>query len=206
MFNEVLVGTQARADGDVAKARGGRGGEQIVSALHGRYYEQAKRGNLFTAYATMTAPVIYTTAGGTGGPLLWNGSTNKDLVVLGVGYAISVVTTVATGLGLTGNSGQPAAPTTTTAIDDGITNLLIGGGASVANAYRLGTVASAGNFFIPFADVNTGALTTASTHLTWVDLGGMIVCPPQSWVSVAAGATASTLQVQVALVWEEVPV
>jgi hypothetical protein len=62
--------------------------------LHGRFYEQASRGNIYTAHAIVTA-VIYTTAAGTGGPLLWNGSTTALASILAVGWGISTVTTVA---------------------------------------------------------------------------------------------------------------
>ena len=46
MFNEILTGPQSLgSDSAVTKARGGRTGEQIVSELQGRYYENVVRGN-----------------------------------------------------------------------------------------------------------------------------------------------------------------
>lgn len=205
MFNDILVGPQLVSEGAITKARGGRTGEQMVSQLQGKYYENAVRGNLFQAHAIITAPVIYTTAAGTGGPLLWNGTTTHNAVILAVGMSSSVVTTVAAGIGLTGNSGQTAAPTTTTAIDSN-RNLLIGGAATRMSVYRIGTPSSAGNFFIPMWQVHTGALTADTTGTQWVELGGCIVVPPQSWVSVAASATASTLQANFGMIYAEVPV
>lgn len=185
--------------------RVGRQGEQIVSQLNGRYYELARHGRLFSAHANVTAPVIYTTAAGTGGPLLWNGSANVNAVLLAVTIGISVVTTVAAALGITGGSGQSAAPTATTAIDSRA-NLKIGGAASQATPYRIGTPAAAGSFFLPFANLHTGALTVDNLGSVWVDLGGAIVVPPQSWASVAASATATTTVAHIGLVWAEVPV
>ena len=52
MLNEVIVGSGvggAATDGAQVKSRGGRQGEQIVSHLHGRYYEQCFRGNTYVA-------------------------------------------------------------------------------------------------------------------------------------------------------------
>jgi len=183
----------------------GRTGEQIVSTLHGRYYEQASRGNVFTAHAIVTAPVIYTTAAGTGGPLLWNGSTTHKAVILAVGFGVSVVTTVAASLGLTGNTGQTAAPTSTTAVDS-VKNCYLGGAAPACTAYRVGTPSSAGNFFHPFGHLHTGALTVDTTGMHWVDLGGIFVVPSYGWVSIAASATATTTVANFGLIWEEIPI
>jgi hypothetical protein len=176
-----------------------------VSLLHGRYYKQAFRRNLFLARAVVTAPVIFSTAAGTGGPLLWNGSSSVNAVILAVGYGVTVVTTVAAALGLTGGTGQTVAPGSTTAIDS-VTNGYIGGALPNCSVYRVGTPTAAGSFFIPLADLQTGALTTTPGSHHWVDIGGAIVVPPNSWVSVAASATASTTVAQITLVWEEVPV
>src|SRR4051812_8023797 len=67
MFNEILTGAQNNPDGLVTKARGGRQGDQIVSELHGRYYEQTFRGNCFSAsiqsVATTTAGLALTYTG-----------------------------------------------------------------------------------------------------------------------------------------------
>lgn len=205
MFNEVLVGPQDSKDGVVTKARGGRTGEQLVSELQGRYYELAYRGNLFQAYAIVTAPVVYTTAAGTGGPLIWNNSTDTNVVLLAMTFGSSVVTTVAGTLGITGNTGQTAAPTTTTAIDSN-RNLKVGGSLPKSTAYRVGTTSSAGNFFIPLVSFHTGALTVDTTVAGWIDLGGSIVVPPNAWASVAASATLSTLVTQVGLIYTEVPI
>lgn len=197
-------GVQNQSDNSAFNARGGKTGELMVGHAHGKYYEAASRGGLFMAQAIVTAPVIWTTEAGTGGPLLWNGTSTVNAVILAVGFGTSVVTTVAAALGLTGGNGQTAAPTSTTAIDSS-TNLLIGGAASQCTAYRVGTTVE-NDFFLPFAQVHTGALTVDTTGMQWVDLQGMIVVPPNSFVSVAASATASTLVGNFALIWEEVAI
>ena len=204
MHNEILVGSQNVGDGVVTKARGGRSGEQMVSELQGRYYELAYRGNLFHAYAIVTAPVVYTTAAGTGGPLIHNNSTDVNVVLLAVTLGSSVVTTVAGSLGITGNSGQSAAIGTTTAIDAN-RNLKVGGALPKSTAYRIGTPASAGNFFIPLCSFHTGALTVDTTVTGFIDIGGAVIIPPNCWASLAGSATMSTLVAQLGLIYAEVP-
>lgn len=193
------------ADGSTpAGPRIAKSGEVVVSELHGRYYENAYRGNIFMAQAIVTAPVIYSTAGGTGGPLLWNGTSTVNAEILAVGWGVSTVSTVAAAIGLTGGAGQTSAPSSTTAID-GRSSTLMGGPTSACTPYRVGTVTTAGTFLIPFGQLNTGALTTTPGQMNWVDLGGMIVVPQFGWVSVAASATASTTVMTATLIWVETP-
>lgn len=196
------VGQQTLTDGASVTARLGRTGELNTSDAHGQLYEAAVRSNLFFAHAIVTAPVIYTTAAGTGGPLIWNGSTNKNVVILKVGIGVTTVTTVAAALGLTGNSGQTSAPTATTAIDSS-GNMLIGGPSSASTQYRIGTVTNAGNRFLPFANLHTGALTVDNLGMVWVDIAGGFIIPPNSWGAIAASATASTTVMQACIIFEE---
>jgi hypothetical protein len=207
MQSEGRVGPIYAADGSVETARLGKTLETITADAHGRYYEAASRGKLYVAHAIVTAPVIYTTAAGTGGPLIWNPvNSGINVNIVGVGFGVTVVSTVAAALGITGNSGQTAAPASTTAIDSQRSTYIGAAAAGQASAYRIGTPTNAGNFLVPFADLQTGALTTSAGRLNWVDLGGVVVAPPGTWVSVAASATASTTVAQLALVYEEVPV
>lgn len=200
------VGPQILSDGVSAIPRLGKTGENIVTELHGRYYEQASRGNLYVAHAIVTAPVIYTTAAGTGGPLLWNPpASGVNAVILGIGIGITVVTTVAAALGLTGNSGQTSAPGSTTAIDSRA-SCKIGSGNGACTPYRIGTPTNAGAFFFPLLNLHTGALTVDSLGLGWFDLGGSFVVPPGSWASLAASATATSTVAQLGMMWEEVAV
>lgn len=184
--------------------RTGKSGETIMSQLHGRYYENAYRGNVFLAQAIVTAPVIYSTAAGTGGPLLWNGTSTVRAELLAVGWGISTVTTVAAAIGLTGGGGQTSAPTSTTAID-GRACTLMGGGTSACTPYRVGTVAAAGTFLFPLGELHTGALTVDTSMMHWVDISGLFVLPQYGWISFAASATASTTVGTFGMIWAETP-
>src|SRR5271165_4221617 len=55
MIIEGQVGPQFLADGSRVSPRLGRSGEVILSELHGRFYEQAYRGNLFSVGCSVTA-------------------------------------------------------------------------------------------------------------------------------------------------------
>jgi hypothetical protein len=201
-----MVGPMIGADGAVLADRSGRLGDMIISQLQGCYYEQASRGNLFHAFAIVTAPVVFSTAAGTGGPLIWNPPTsNRNVAILAVTCALTVVTTVAAALGLTGNTGQTSAPTSTTAIDQRSSGI-IGGQASIATPFRVGTPVNPGNFFLPLLQLHTGALTVDNLCLGWIDVGGAIVCPPGAWVSLAASVTATTTVGQLGVMYAEIPV
>lgn len=184
---------------------GGILGELLVSNVISRYGTLAKSGKLFCATANLTAPVVYTATVGVGGPLLWNRpNSNVDAHILAVSFSSNIVTTVAGGLGLTGNSGQQTAPSTTTAID-AKGNLLIGAQDGSVEAYRIGTVVQGGGFFLPFAQFHTGALTVDNTAVTFVDVGGAIVVPAGAWAGAAGSAGLTTLQAVVSIVWAELP-
>jgi len=200
------VGPSYSADGSLVTPRATKEGAFVVQDLHGRYYEQAARGKLYMSRAIVTAPVIFTTAAGTGGPLLWNPpSSGINAAIIAVGFGVSVVTTVAAALGLTGAAGQTSAPGTTTAIDS-VANMLVGGGSPACTTYRVGTPTNAGTFLMPLADVHTGALTVDTGGVHWAEVGGALVVPPGSWCSISSSATATTLVAQLGLIWEEIAV
>src|SRR6266436_330774 len=188
-------------------------GNLSVGTAGTSYYEVARAGQVFAARAIVTAPVIFSTAAGTGGPLLWNntgvasGVSTKavNAVILAVTCALTVVTTVAAALGITGNSGQTTAPSATTPIDT-VGNLLIGGPAPLCNTFRVGTPTNAGGFFLPLLALSTGALTVDNDLVGLIHLDGAIVVPPGSWASLAASATATTTVARLGLVWAELPV
>ena len=201
---QLYVGPFTGTDGTRSSGRANRTGEQVVSNVHGDYYEQSNRGNIFMAQAIITAPVIWTTEAGTGGPLLWNGSSTIRASILAVGWGISTVSTVGAAVGLTGGYDQTAAPTTTTAIDSqGCMN----GGSDTpqVNAYRVGTTGT-NRWFLPLGGLYTGALTVTPDAMNWVRLDGLVSLKQNGFVSFAASATASTTVMNVCIIWEEVPV
>ena len=179
----------------------------LSDEVRASYYDWAHRGSVFVAYSVVTAPVIWSTAAGTGGPLLWNNTAVSDkqvnAVLLGLGVGITTASGAASALGITGGpSTVPTSLTTVTAVK----NCLIGGPAPRCNVYNVGTPSAAGTFFVPTHAIGTGALNLAALGLTWVDLGGSIIVPSGNFASVAASATATSAVLDVALMWAEIPV
>lgn len=174
------------------------------------YYDRARQGQVYVASATITSPVIYSTAAGAGGPLLWNNSQAAgkavNAVILAVSAVLTTASTVAAALGLTGNSGQTSAPTSTTAIG-AIASTLVGSNVGpLCNAYSVGTVSRAGGFFMPTHTLDTGAITAVNVLPSWVDISGAVVVPPGSWAAIAASATATSAVVNIGVMWAEVPI
>src|SRR5436190_18143476 len=83
------TGPSSQADGSVAAARGGKGGEHITSQAHGKYFESTSRGSCYAAQTAGTGVAPGATVSTTGSFTLSNPKgSGKNLVVqkLGVGY------------------------------------------------------------------------------------------------------------------------
>lgn len=185
-------------------APSGIAGELLISALLPKYSTLVKAGKVQIAYATLTAPVIFSTAAGTGGPFIWNKpSSGVEAHILAIGVAGVVASAAAGAIGFTGAAGQTAAPTNTAI--DAVGNAYVGGGASaMGTVARVATPTNAGSLFVPIFDVGTTALT-AQFCTTFFPLDGAFVVAQGSWGSVAASATLTTAQLSIALVWAELP-
>lgn len=200
------VGPSVNSDGVATEpVRQTRTGELAVTEVHGRYYEQSRRGNLFLARAIVTAPVIFTTNTGTGGPFLWNNTSTVVANIIAVSMGgITTASGVAASLGLTGGTGQTAVPGSTSAIDSSA-NTYIGGAAAACTTYKIGTPTVAGSWFLPLYGVDTGATSIAHTS-GWIELYSAITVPQYGWVSLAASATMTSAVMQLGMMWEEVAV
>jgi hypothetical protein len=202
------VGPQGLADGTgLQPFRQGKLGDVVVQELHGRYYEQAYRKNLFTAYATAVATSLVGTA--MVGLQVWNGSplTNGvNLVILKVGGAIIASSATQTGVLLTTGTGQVSAPTSQTAITRSANNF-IGGSAPQALATNAGTFTNAPTAFMTLLHNTAAIATTGEDPGYQFDLEGSIIIPPQTYIAFAAlGAAGAAASNQHHIMWEEVPV
>lgn len=181
-------------------ARGGRQGDMIVSELHGRYYEQTLRGNMFSVCTqgtgvTTTAALATTFTGlavgnptGSGVNLVLNKFTCAQ-------FAVGAAATV----GIMGGAGSITASLTPQ-------NRIIGLGTVAKALATAGQTISAPLLIATFGEV--GSLATTGYGLQAgiaVDLEGSIIIPPGSFVaSYTAIVTTSALQFSFA--WEEVAV
>jgi len=210
-----VVGPQVLSDGVESLERLGRTGEVVSSLLHGRYYETAKRGNLFivsTPAAGVTVP-IYTNAAQQF--VIYNPlSSGVDLVIKRVWVGYVSGTMVAGHMCYAGSVAQGVPGTTTQAlIQNARLNINPSSGSGAGNKgsyYSPGSPATAlvaGNYLRPMGNSQVVQAATA-TNAPWVqmdDVEGGIIVPPQGILVVAANIAAFSVSTIAALI-EEVPV
>lgn len=185
----------------------GIAGELLTSGLLPGLSHLVKSGRVHTAYAKLTTPAVFSTAGGAGlgGPLLWNPPlSGVDAHLLAVS-AVTVTAATSSVGGLGWSSGVLAtAPTSTTAID-AQGNALIGGPASALSAYQIGTVTTVASSFMPLIQVDTGALGVQNMTPAWIPLDGAFAITPGTWGAVTGSVLFTTLVIYVGLMWAELP-
>lgn len=201
---QAQVGPQVLSDGVIGQARSEKTGALVIQQLHGRYYEQAYRKNLFYAYAA--AQTLSAVGTAMTGLILYNGTTSVNLVLQKINLAVIATSASMTGISLA--SGAPGlqtlVPTTTTAASK-TGNCFLGGVGSQAIAYTIATTLT--TVAILSLMHNTAAINTVGIDSTQIDLEGSIIVPPNTVVALAAtGAASASSAVNASIIWEEVPV
>jgi hypothetical protein len=207
----LLEGLNAQMVGDVGeknvalgavnqKARLDRQGAMVTSNLHGRFTEQALRGNLF---GVSNQSAVATTAGLA---TTWTGlcisnpsSSRYNLSIIEFGGALTVAGSAAGAMGLLGCTiAAPASNVT-------IRNMKMGDRASIALADDGATIAGGYVIGAPFV-YGTGAtnLFTQSGGFIW-NLDGKLIVPPGHTVATYTSA-ATTAAFLFHFIWEEIPV
>lgn len=202
MDNNLKVGPQKTSDGSSIVARGGRTGETNVADTHGRYQEAVLRGNVFIAsnVAAQAVSVALTTTY-TGLVLSNPLGSGKNLVLLGVQYAITVAEVAAASQHLIGAFSPTAVTHTTPLAAPGIQNAFIGAGnASIAKVDSSATIPTPNYLFSLRSAFTAGALGGPGMG-AWVDLGGAIILPPSSFVAIGALTAITGFG---SFIWEEV--
>jgi hypothetical protein len=190
----------------------GKAAELIVAELHGKYYTQAYRNNLFngsTAVAGVAVPSYNTTAQVFG---IWNpaGNTkNAVLASLDIGLVSGAIILSNWTLSANLNAGSAvatAAPVSAfTAGTPTGGNIAVSGGNSVRFTPSAATTLASTLVMTLGLSHNTTTTTTNYAISLHYDFDGKVIVPPNSalWVTnnAASGATAD-----LSLFWEEVPV
>jgi len=219
-----IATSQSISPGLQAPARAGQLGDTIVSELHGRFYEQAYRGNLYsyglslTALAATNATATGLTATAT--PILgvWNPATSTVNLVILQAQLEAIYNTVTTPV-------PPGAFVWVTSTG----NSAISTGAAAINRK---TLAAAGSQAKSFAGavaltgltnnltILEGADFTNASGVTYGTLGnttlaqsvggvqnvdGSIIVPPGAFVGLMNTISTTTFSVSGRLLWEEVP-
>lgn len=199
MFNEILTGPQNNGDSIITKARGGKQGDQIVSELHGRYYEQTYRGNMFSVAnqaAVSTSTTLNTTftglsvanPAGSGVNLVFN---KFSVAQFAVGAA--AVISIAGGVGV-------AAGTLV------VRSRMVGSGILSKAIASAGATITAPILLVPVGSIGSVATTGYGMEpAIVVDLEGSLVVPPGSFVC-SDTSIATTTSLIFSFCWEEVPI
>ena len=205
------VGPQTLSDGAQALPRQGRSAEQIVTELHGKYYESNYRGNIF--WATMTAGVIFPAPAATANnpmTLANPAGSGKNLVLVSFDMVFTTLPgTPLTGLyGLYVNTNTVAAAATGTAIVP-IPGFVGTSTSPVAKPLSTSTVPAAPTLLVPFGQKVTGEVAAAAPMTPYpgihLDFDGRIIIGQGAAITpqmTAADTTNAT--VLCSFCWEEV--
>jgi len=209
-----LSTTASISSGQQTVARYGNMGEQIVSELHGRYYEAAYRKTMFTGgistlIGTATSAGLTTTL--TGLPILYNPIGNAyNLVLNKVGFAFVVAQpTAASVIGLaTGFNSTTALSGTLTTVTSTPKNRFLNGSAPTGQMYASAsiTLPTAPTLDTVFGVMNTGALTVATSTSSLYDLEGGVIIPPGGYAHLYTSAASAASSLLATFTWEEVPI
>ena len=205
----------ATADGATATANFGRANDLIVSELHGKYFQQCYRGNLFYSSTASTGVVLPISTTLTPTYSLWNPSGSGKLLVPVVCYLGWTSTTAALGEIVwmaTTNAGSGISSTAPfVAFGTGTpVNGNLGSGKSsqmrVANGGTT-TLVAASTFYrsTGWSITATTAATATGPGWTWRDdFDGSSVVPPGNAIHIMA-TTAIAIAATITTIWEEIP-
>ena len=227
-----IATTASIAPGTVVATRSGNLGDTIVSELHGRFYEQAYRGNLFSGGLTLTSisNATFTSATGLSGTLgtaatgtpiagIWNPSVSTvNAIILQATLAITETALTATGAGgfvwgvYAGNGAittgaAPVSRKTLTASGSQCKNLANVALTGLTNVgVLLGASVLNGGSIYNVSEVATasGFHTLAQSYVENFD--GSLIIPPGGILALYATTTPVALSAVSTLLWEEVPV
>lgn len=183
---------------------GGQGGDVIVSELHGAYYEQCYRGNVFNASLQAVGTTTVGLATTYTGLVISNPITSTVNMVLLQGSVMqSVIQSVqieafaiAVGNNSTTNVTHTAALTPRQS--------LVGGTATPQGLADTSATLPTAPFYHTF--VSQTSTATADGNAAFIDLKGSIILRPGAYALWVTPAQASVAGMWFSFVWEEVPV
>jgi hypothetical protein len=224
MISDGTVGPRALADGVDAAMRLGKNAEAVVGQLHGRFYEQTYRGNVYAAGMVLTSisNATFTTAttGATATPIigLYNPlGSGVNAVLLQAHMNVIMTALQATGCGgFTWMATSAAGPISTGIAPFKLSTLTATGSqckvlAGTALTGMTGTLALLrGSSMAGGSSYNTALLATAAGFQTQAVPGiehidGSIIVPPNAVVGLFANTTPVAHSATSGLVFEEVP-
>ena len=193
------VGPQQGADGANLALRQGNSGEIVTQNLHGRYYEQVVRGNVFGASNQAAQAVSVALATTYTGLCLSNPlGNNKNLVLLSAGYALTVAPAAIASIHLIGSSSPSTNVTHTAAVTP--FNMLVGNTSSASAKVDSQATIPTPVYMVSLMGGFTAAALPDSPNALF-DIAGQIVIAPGGFVAIGALTAVTGFG---SFVWEEV--
>ncbi len=203
MQQQTTVGQPSKtADGAAPNLRSGNLAELITQELHGRYYEQVYRKNMFWAANQAAQAISVALATTYTGLCLSNpAGSGVNLVLNKVGIALSVAPAAIAPIGLITGYLSTGLVTHTAALVPA--SALIGSGQNpVAKADSQATLVGTPAWTkMLMGGFTAAALPSAGPSL--IDLEGAIILPPGAYAAIGALTAVTGL---FSILWEEVPV
>ena len=204
-----IATTSSLASGAQVVQRAGNMGDQIVSELHGRYYETNYRRNQFYGSNGAT-PSITTVALATTytGLCLYNpaGST-INVVVNKVGYSFLVAFAAAATIGLMTGYNAAGIVTAGAAASPGASSFIGIGAAPQGKVALSATLPTAPFLHTVFGTGLTGAITTTPQITGGLfDMEGSVILPPGAYCAIYTSTVSGAASLAGSFQWEEVPV
>ena len=194
-------------------ARYGNMGDQIVSELHGRYYEAAYRKTLFTAGVSTviaTATTANPTTTITGAQVLYNPIGNMyNLVLQKVSFGF-VLAQIANAIGIgTGFNATTNLSGTLTAVTATAKNRFLNGPAPTGQSYASASITLPTAITLDTLLFTTGSVATTSIATIGplvYDLEGSIILPPGAYATIWSQGAVPASSMLTTFSWEEVPI
>lgn len=204
MLNQISVGQPSKqADGSNPTQRGGNLGEAIFGELHGCYYEQAYRGNIFNA---ATQALVTTTVGLA---TTYTGLCLSNPIGSGVNLAVNKCTmmqsiiqsTQIEAFGIAVGYNASTAVTHTTPVTP--RSNFIGSGITPRGLADVSATLPTAPFYHTFVTNTQTATQNAPGGI--IDLQGSLILPPGGYALWVSPAQASVAGMWFSFQWEEVP-
>lgn len=201
------VATSSIGQGTMINGRAGNMGEDIVSELHGRYYEGAYRRSRFNVAnqaGVVTTVGLATTY--TGLTIENPVGATVNLVLEKVGFAFLVAFAAAAAIGLMVGYNSSTNVTHTTPATPR-SNFFGIGATGQALSDTSATLPTAPVVTHIFATGLTGAITTQeAVSGELVDLEGSVILPPGAYAAIFTSTASGAASMWASFGWEEVPV
>ena len=219
------VGPQVLADGSITQPRLGKTGDIVVQELHGRFFEQTYRGNVYSAgggLVALSANTIALTASAT--PILgvWNPATSLVNLVMLQASLQAIINTLTTPVGaglfvLASSIGNSAISTGSAPLNrktlqavGSSAKAFVGNVALTGLSNNLVVQETLGEITSPTGlTYGTIVAPTAGTSLTGfggvVNFDGGVIVPPGGVLAILNTVSTTTMSAGGRLMWEEVP-